>query len=90
MQNFGANVASFDEDLMIRFANRKAMEVIAPEEITKTISRAKEVSSIDGMIDSQESSKFNLESFQNQEQAFEDEIQSKVRFVPYLVDHNSI
>ena len=90
MQNFGANVASCDEDLMIRFANRKALEVIAPEEITKTASRTKERSSIDGTIDQQESSKFNLESFQNQEQAFDNEIQSSVRFEPYLVDHNSI
>ena len=28
MQNFGANVASCDEDLMIRFANIKAIEII--------------------------------------------------------------
>ena len=90
MQNFGANVASCDEDLMIRFANRKALEVIAPEEISKTASRTKEGTSIDVTIDQPESSKFNLESFQNQEQAFENTIQSSVRFVPYLVDHNSI
>ena len=31
-----------------------------------------------------------MEFFQNEQQASENEIQSSVRFVPYLVDHNSV
>ena len=67
MENFGANVASCDEDLAIRFANRKALEIITPEETSKTASILKGTREIiEATVEISESHKFNMEFFQNE------------------------
>lgn len=104
MQNFGANVASCDEDVIIRFANKKALEIIVPEQQALKSTSIGKIDSVDGTNNEMQQAKqmesedggsnptFSVEFFhQTQEKApSETQIESKQLFVPYLVSHKSV